>query len=418
MLDGAARVGDLVRAAVEDGQPALGITDHGNMYGVLDFYRACREGGLNPVIGTEAYMAGESRHERPVRRGKVDDTGGDVEGGQKLYYHLTLLAETTDGYQNLIKLSSAAYLEGYYYKPRVDWELLERHHDGLIATTGCLGGVVLQALLAGNEVEAERWPAGCRTSSAATTSSSSSRTTASPTSSGPTPSWSAMAKRLGGAATGHQRQPLHPPRGRRGPRRPAVRADRGHSRRPEPLPVRGHRALPEVGRRDAPALRRGPRGLRQHPVHRRAGQGGDRAGPAEPARVPGARAVHRRHLRGAGHGLPPPPHLSRGPSSATATRCPTPCATASTTSSSVIGDMGFAAYFLVVWDLIRFARESGIRVGPGPGLGRRVLRRLLPSHRRSRPHPLRPALRTVLEPGPQADARHRHGLRRAVPRRR
>ena len=156
MLDGAARVGDLVAAAAADGQPALGITDHGNMYGVLDFYKACRDQGIMPIIGTEAYMAGESRHERPVRRGRVDDTGGDVEGGQKLYYHLTLLAETVEGYRNLMKLSSAAYLEGYYYKPRVDWELLERHHDGLIATTGCLGGVVLQALLAGDVEEAEQ----------------------------------------------------------------------------------------------------------------------------------------------------------------------------------------------------------------------------------------------------------------------
>ncbi len=156
MLDGAARVGELVTAAVADGQPALGITDHGNMYGVLDFYKACRDQGIVPIIGTEAYMAGESRHERPVRRGKVDDTGGDVEGGKKLYYHLTLLAETVEGYRNLMKLSSAAYLEGYYYKPRLDWELLERHHDGLIATTGCLGGVVLQALLADDPAEAER----------------------------------------------------------------------------------------------------------------------------------------------------------------------------------------------------------------------------------------------------------------------
>ncbi len=151
MLDGAARLEDLVQAAVEDGQPALGITDHGNMYGVLDFHRLCRKHGVNPVIGTGAYMAGESRHERPVRRGKVDDTGGDVGGGQKLYYHLTLLAETTAGYRNLLKLSSEAYLSGYFYKPRTDWELLERHHDGLIATSGCLGGVVLQALLAGDE---------------------------------------------------------------------------------------------------------------------------------------------------------------------------------------------------------------------------------------------------------------------------
>ncbi len=150
MLDGAARLADLVQAAAADGQPALGITDHGNMYGVLDFHELCTSHGINPVIGTEAYMAGESRFERPVRRGRVDDTGGDVEGGDKLYYHLTLLAETTAGYRNLMKLSSEAYLSGYYYKPRCDWELLEQYHQGLIATSGCLGGVVLQALLAGD----------------------------------------------------------------------------------------------------------------------------------------------------------------------------------------------------------------------------------------------------------------------------
>ncbi len=151
MLDGAARIPDLVAAAVNDGQPALAITDHGNMYGVLDFYKQCRAQGVTPIIGTEAYMAANSRTERPVRRGRVDDTGGEGERGEKLYYHLTLLAETNAGYRNLVKLSSAAYLEGYYHKPRVDWELLERHHAGLIATTGCLGGVVLQALLSGDE---------------------------------------------------------------------------------------------------------------------------------------------------------------------------------------------------------------------------------------------------------------------------
>ncbi|MHB8294179.1 MAG: DNA polymerase III subunit alpha [Acidimicrobiales bacterium] len=154
MLDGASRIGDLVAAAASDGQPGMAITDHGNMYGVLDFYKACRSAGLNPVIGTEAYMAATSRYERPVRRGKVDDTGGEAGEGSKLYYHLVLLAETTAGYKNLIKLSSAAYLEGYYYKPRVDWELLESFHEGLIATTGCLGGVVNQALLAGDDAKA------------------------------------------------------------------------------------------------------------------------------------------------------------------------------------------------------------------------------------------------------------------------
>jgi DNA-directed DNA polymerase III PolC len=150
MLDGAARIGEVIAKAVADGQPAIGITDHGNMYGVLDFYAECRKQGITPVIGSELYMAGESRHERPRRRGKVDDTGGDSDGGQKLYYHLTALAENDTGYRNLLKLSSRAYLEGYFYKPRVDWELLEEYHEGLIVTTGCLGGVVLQALLQGD----------------------------------------------------------------------------------------------------------------------------------------------------------------------------------------------------------------------------------------------------------------------------
>jgi DNA polymerase-3 subunit alpha len=147
MLDGAARVKEVVAAAAADGQPALGITDHGNMYGVLDFYAECRKQGVNPVIGIEAYMAHDSRFEKPSRRGRIDDSGGDSEGGKKLYYHLCLLAESDLGYRNLIKLSSLAFLEGYHYKPRLDWELLERHANGVIATTGCLGGHVLQSLL-------------------------------------------------------------------------------------------------------------------------------------------------------------------------------------------------------------------------------------------------------------------------------
>ncbi len=147
ILDGASRVGDLVEAAAADGQPALGITDHGNMYGVIDFYRACRHQGVKPVIGIEAYMAHEDRRSRPRRRGKLDDSGGSTEGGEKLYYHLTLLAENNAGYKNLIQLSSRAFLEGYYYKPRLDWDLLAEHSEGLIASTGCLGGHVLQALL-------------------------------------------------------------------------------------------------------------------------------------------------------------------------------------------------------------------------------------------------------------------------------
>jgi len=151
MLDGASRLDELVAKAAADGMPGIGITDHGNMYGVLDFYRACKKAGINPIIGTELYQAEESRFERPSRRGKVDDSGGDTDGGKKLYYHLTALAENNTGYKNLIQLASRAFMEGYYYKPRVDWEVLSEHSEGVMATSGCLGGQVLQALMNGDE---------------------------------------------------------------------------------------------------------------------------------------------------------------------------------------------------------------------------------------------------------------------------
>ncbi len=151
MLDGAARLNELVSKAIEDGQPALGITDHGNMYGVIEFYKECTQQGIKPILGIEAYMAHDHRTERIARRGRMDDNGGSDDGGRKQYYHLTLLAENNEGYRNLIQLSSLAFLEGYHYKPRIDWELLEKYSGGLIATTGCLGGHVLQSLLNGDE---------------------------------------------------------------------------------------------------------------------------------------------------------------------------------------------------------------------------------------------------------------------------
>ncbi|HZQ78416.1 MAG TPA: DNA polymerase III subunit alpha, partial [Acidimicrobiia bacterium] len=134
MLDGAARISDVMAAAAADGQPAIGITDHGNMYGVLDFYNAARKEGIRPIIGMEGYFVAGSRHDRPRR-------------AEHEIFHLTLLSETTKGYENLIKVSSAAYLDGFFYKPRLDFELLEQHREGLIATSGCLGGVICQALL-------------------------------------------------------------------------------------------------------------------------------------------------------------------------------------------------------------------------------------------------------------------------------
>ncbi len=133
MLDGAARINDVVRSASEDGQPAIAITDHGVMYGVVDFVKAARAHSIKPIIGIEAYFTDGSRLDRPV-------------GEANKRYHMNLLAENEVGYRNLLQLSSRAYLEGYYYKPRMDWDLLSQHAEGVIATSGCLGGLVPQLL--------------------------------------------------------------------------------------------------------------------------------------------------------------------------------------------------------------------------------------------------------------------------------
>ncbi|MDQ3710558.1 MAG: PHP domain-containing protein, partial [Actinomycetota bacterium] len=144
MLDGASRVQGLLRRAAEQGMPALAITDHGNMFGAIDFYKAGLEHGVKPIIGCEAYVAPGSRFTKGARGPKAGTAGGRKEP----YYHLGLLAETQQGYRNLMQLVSRAYLEGYWYKPRADRELLAEHADGLICLSGCLGGEVNQLLLA------------------------------------------------------------------------------------------------------------------------------------------------------------------------------------------------------------------------------------------------------------------------------
>jgi DNA polymerase-3 subunit alpha len=133
LLDGAARIGDVVAGAARMGQPAIGITDHGNLYGVVDFVKASKEHGIKPIIGIEAYFTDGSRFDRPP-------------SDQNKRYHMLLFAENEAGYRNLLQLSSKSFLEGYYYKPRMDFELLAAHSEGIIATSGCLGGLVPQLL--------------------------------------------------------------------------------------------------------------------------------------------------------------------------------------------------------------------------------------------------------------------------------
>lgn len=143
LLDGLGRIKALVKEAVKLGQPALALTDHGVMHGAIEFFRACREAGIRPIIGIEAY---QTVWGRPM-------TGRDPQLDRD-NYHLLLLAKNITGYRNLLKIATSSQLDGYYYKPRVDHEFLAAHAEGLIASTGCLGAEVPQLLAQGKEREA------------------------------------------------------------------------------------------------------------------------------------------------------------------------------------------------------------------------------------------------------------------------
>lgn len=136
LLDGACKIKDLVQAAVDNDMPALALTDHGNMFGAIEFYKTAREAGIKPIVGVEAYVAPRGRKERKAPTGVADTS-----------FHLVLLAKNFTGYQNLMRLVSIGYLEGFYYRPRVDKEVLRQYHEGIIALSACLKGEVPYYLL-------------------------------------------------------------------------------------------------------------------------------------------------------------------------------------------------------------------------------------------------------------------------------
>jgi DNA polymerase-3 subunit alpha len=144
LLDGMCRISDLVKKAKEFKMPALAITDHGNMFGAIEFYNAAISEGIKPIIGSEMYLAPGSRKDKKIERGEAN------------YYHMTLLCKNEKGYRNLMKLSSIGYLEGFYYRPRIDKEILREYSEGLIALSGCLKGEISQKILQDNEEEAAR----------------------------------------------------------------------------------------------------------------------------------------------------------------------------------------------------------------------------------------------------------------------
>jgi len=143
LLDGLTKIDEMVRYAKEQGSPAIAITDHGTMYGVIEFYQKALKAGIKPIIGVETYLSPGSRFDKNTR-----------EDGRSA--HLLLLAKNKVGYANLIKLVSHAHIEGFYYKPRVDWELLQEHHEGLIASTACLAGEIPRLIRADKLVEAKK----------------------------------------------------------------------------------------------------------------------------------------------------------------------------------------------------------------------------------------------------------------------
>ena len=142
LLDGAMKIDDMVAKAKSFGMKSIAITDHGNMFGALNFYEKCRENGIKPIVGCEFYMAEGSRK---IKSG--------TEFGNK-YYHLILLAKDNTGYRNLMKLNSAAYIDGYYYKPRIDFEILEQYHEGLVCSSACIAGIVPKLIINGKLDEA------------------------------------------------------------------------------------------------------------------------------------------------------------------------------------------------------------------------------------------------------------------------
>ena len=143
LLDGAIRMEHLVKKAASLGMPALALTDHGNLFGAVEFYQTADKAGVKPIIGCEIYVAPGSMHEKKSNN-----------GGKDVAFHMTLLASDDEGYRNLVKLTTAAHLEGFYYKPRVDKELLARHAKGLIALSGCLKGEVNMGLSGGQAAKA------------------------------------------------------------------------------------------------------------------------------------------------------------------------------------------------------------------------------------------------------------------------
>ena len=412
LLDGAARIEapkfhpdapTIFTEAARHGMSAVAVTDHGAMFGALRFFEAGRAAGIKPIIGVEAYVAPGSRFER---------NPGENE---EKYHHLTLLAENETGYRNLLKLVSAAYLEGFYHRPRMDKDLLAEHADGVICLSGCLSSELSTLLLAGQDRRAQEAAGRYRDIFGPDRFFMELQDHGIPDQRRVLPKQIALARSLDIPLVATNDLHYTVRRRREAPRRPALHPAAEAPERSEAVEVRLGGVLPEERAGDATRLPRSARGMRQHVADRRAG--GARSGVRGPSA--GGSAVPSAALRDAGsqrtRGVPartrvrgraapvphahrrhPPPHRRRaGRHHADGVRRLLP---------DRLGP-----------DQVR-ARERDPR-GTGPWLSGGFRRVVLPADHRSRPAALWPDLRAVPEPRAPFDAGHRHGLRRATTRR-
>ena len=408
LLDGACRIDELLDQVKSLGMPGVAVTEHGNMFSAITFHDHARERGINPILGCEVYVAPNSRHDR----------GGPV---SENYNHLVLLAETREGWHNLIKLVSAGYTEGFYRKPRIDKELLARHAKGLIGLSSCLKGEIPQAittdqtaralasagtfrdllgqgqLLPRDAVARHRGPEGRQ----------------------PRPGAAGQGSRA--AAGRDQRRALPAARRSRAARHPAVHRDGAQRQRPRPAALSRRPVLPEDRRRDGQDLRgRVPRGHQQHGAYRRALQGRPERRREPPAELRRARRLHARRLLRA--------HRPRGLYRAARTaahagrRRLAPPHDRGVRAAAVVRDRDDQADAVpgLLPDRLGLhpvRARAGHRGRARPWIGGGQPGGVLPADHRRRSARVRPHLRALPESRARVAARYRHRLLRAAPRR-
>ncbi len=350
LLDGLGRINDLVDSAAQQGFDSLALTDHGALYGAVAFYQAATAKGIKPIIGVETYVA---RRSMADKEGKADAQP----------FHLILLAKDDVGYRNLCRLVTDAHLDGYYYKPRIDREHLARHSQGLIGLSACLGGEIPRAL------ETDDWELARKLAGEYGDIFGKDGFFLELQDHG-----LAEQRRLneqllrlapGGrpAAGRDQRPPLRPRGPVGGPRRPALRRDRQQPRHARPAEVRDPRVLPEVGGPDGGPLPGPARGDPQHPPDRR----DDRRARAARSASSGSRTSRCPTARRSRAGWRA--ECQRGLAARYGTVTPE-LQERLDYELGVITSMGYAGYFLIVADFVRFAREQRIQTtcrGSAPG---------------------------------------------------